>query len=209
MACFHRNPEPLSFPTPVILAAAGIQSPDHTPGLLCHLRRAGWSSRCSAWGVPADPHQVGWEKGLWIPTSVRMTGGSPGSHMRMKMACFHSNPESLLSPTPVILAAAGIQSPDHAPGLLCQLRRAGWSGRCSAWGVPADPHQVGWEKGLWIPTAVRMTGGSPRSHMGMKMACFHSNPEALLSPTPVILAAAGIQSPDHAPGLLCQLRRAG
>ena len=81
---------------------------------------AGWSGRCSAWGVPADPHQVGWEKGLWIPTSVRMTGGSPRSHMRMKMACSIVIRRPFLSPTPVILAAAGIQSPDQAPGLSCQ-----------------------------------------------------------------------------------------
>ena len=60
--------------------------------------------------------------------------------------------------SPVILAAAGIQSPDHAPRRLCQLRRAGWTGRRPSWTIPADPHQVGWEKGLWIPAAARMTG---------------------------------------------------
>ena len=60
--------------------------------------------------------------------------------------------------SPIILAAAGIQSPDHAPRRLCQLRRAGWTARRPSWTIAADPHQVGWEKGLWIPAAARMTG---------------------------------------------------
>ena len=38
-------------------------------------------------------------------------------------------------------------------------RRTEWTGRRPTWSVPADPLQVGWEKGLWIPTAVRMTEG--------------------------------------------------
>ena len=67
-------------------------------------------------------------------------------------------PEAVLSPTPVILAAAGIQSPDHAPRRLSRLGRAEWTGRRPTWTIPADPRQVGWEKGLWIPAAARMTG---------------------------------------------------
>ena len=67
-------------------------------------------------------------------------------------------PEAVLSPTPVILAAAGIQSPDHAPRRLCRLGRAEGTGRRPTWTIPADPRQVGWERGLWIPAAARMTG---------------------------------------------------
>ena len=85
-----------------------------------------WSGRRPTWSVPADPHQVGWEKGLWIPTAVRMTGG-------------------------------GVNDNDKA--LRKGRRRAGWTARRPTWSVPADPLQVGWGKGLWIPTAVRMTGG--------------------------------------------------
>ena len=95
---------------------------------------------------------------------------------------------------PVILAAAGIQNPDHAPRRLCQLRRAGCTGRRPPWTIPADPHQVGWEKGLWIPAAARMTDslvkatredenclfiviadGLARPRMRMKLAYFHNN----------------------------------
>ena len=75
----------------------------------------------------------------------------------------------------VILAAAGIQSPDYVPRLLCQLRRTGWTGRRPTWNIPADTHQVGWGKGLWIPAAARITMALSRPHMRMKMAYFHSN----------------------------------
>ena len=57
-----------------------------------------------------------------------------------------------------ILAAAGIKSPDYVPRRFCQLRRAGWTGRHPTWTIPVDPHRVGWETGLWIPAAARMTG---------------------------------------------------
>ena len=89
---------------------------------------------------------------------------------------------------------AGIQNPDHAPRRLCQLRRAGCTGRRRPWTIPADPHQVGWEKGLWIPAAARMTDslvkatredenclfiviadGLARPRMRMKLAYFHNN----------------------------------
>ena len=92
----------------------------------------------------------------------------------------------------VILAAAGIQILNHTPRPLCQIRHAKWTGRRPTNTIPADPHQVEWEKGLWIPTAVRMTGSMdknvlripaaaritealPRPRMRMKMAHFHCN----------------------------------
>ena len=84
-------------------------------------------------------------------------------------------PEAPLSPTPVILAAAGIQSPDHAPRRSCRLGRAAGTGRRPTWTIPADPRQVGWEKRLWIPAAARITMALSRPHMRMKMAYFHNN----------------------------------
>ena len=47
---------------------------------------------------------------------------------------------------------------EAAPRRLCQPRRVGWKGRRPTRSIPADPHQVGWEEGLWIPAAARMTG---------------------------------------------------
>ena len=55
--------------------------------------------------------------------------GSFDYHRILRHSCRNGNLEPILTPTPVILAAAGIQSPDYVPRLLCQLRRAGWTGR--------------------------------------------------------------------------------
>ena len=33
----------------------------------------------------------------------------------------------------------------------------------SPWNIPADTHQVGWGKGLWIPAAARMTGDNRKT----------------------------------------------
>ena len=71
--------------------------------------------------------------------------------------------------SPVILAAAGIQSPDHAPRRLCRLGRAAWTGRRPTWTISADPRLVGWEKGLWIPAAARMTGVGDKRASGFPL----------------------------------------
>ena len=62
----------------------------------------------------------------------------------------------------VILAAAGIQSPGNLPRRLCQLTRAGWKRRLRACTISANPYQLGWEQGLRIPAAARMTGDNRR-----------------------------------------------
>ena len=100
--------------------------------------------------------------------------------------------------SPVILAAAGIQNPDYVPRLLCQLRRAGWTGRRPTWNIPADTHQVGWGKGLWIPAAARMTGVGVK--MGSRFLLRQERRGIRLSSKTL---AVGLPRPErHGPGLL-------
>ena len=71
-------------------------------------------------------------------------------------------------------------------------KRAGWSGRRPIWSVPEDPHQVGASKGLWIPTAVRMTVGV----MTMTMPCAEGAKD-LLRPKYLYASVLGKVNPQH------------
>ena len=146
-----------------IFVATGAQCSDHASRQLSQPRRAGWTGRRPTWSVPVDPHQVGWEKGLWIPTAVRMTGvgvndnpDAPGGQAGVLPGEFLQT-RIRLDGRRALDSHCGENDggDDYEKALRGGRRRAGWS----TWSVPVDPHQVGWEKGLWIPTAVRMTGG--------------------------------------------------
>ena len=61
--------------------------------------------------------------------------------------------------SPVILAGAGIQSPDYAPTRSWQQIFGGWSAACPSASPSAQPSL---HTGLWIPVATRMTGWGSR-----------------------------------------------
>ena len=121
-------------------------------------------------GVPDQPDQIhNVRECPGMSRNVEFFRSPKLSPQALSRVC-HENRQSLpvcvvlkgngeFPPPPVILAAAGIQSPGPEPRRLCQLGRAEWTGRRLTWTTPAYPHQVGLEEGLRIPTAARVTGG--------------------------------------------------
>ena len=122
------NPEPFPSPTPVILAAAGIQSPfrpllpSFSPQRESRALSVPYSRHSRRSGNP-EPLSVPYSRhsrrsGNPEPLSVPLLPSfSPQRESRALSVPYsrHSrrsgNPEPFPSPTPVILAAAGIQSP--------------------------------------------------------------------------------------------------
>ena len=188
------NPRPLQCantvmaapnPTPVILAAVGIQSPYNVP-------TRSWPRR-----TPLPSFSPQWEsKAL----TMRQRG-----HGRAEPHSRHSrrsgNPEPLQcantvmaapNPTPVILAAAGIQGPYNAP-------TRPWPRR-----TPLPSFSPQWESRALTMRQHGHGRAGPHSRHSRRSG----NPEPLQcantvmaapNPTPVILAAVGIQSPYNAP----------
>ena len=188
------NPEPLQCantvmaapnPTPVILAAAGIQSPHNAPT----------RSRPPQAPLPSFSPQ-------WEPKALTMRqhrDGRAEPHSRHSRRSGNPGPIQCANtvmaapnPTPVILAAAGIQSPYNAPTRSRPRRTS----------LPSFSPQ-------WESRALTMR---QHRHGRAELHCRHSrrsgNPEpiqctntvmAAPNPTPVILAAARIQSPYNAP----------
>ena len=192
------NPEPIQCantvmvapnPTPVNLATAGIQGPYNAPT----------RSRPRRTSLPSISPQ-------WESRALTMR---QNRHGRAELHCRQSrrsgNPEPIQcvntamaapNPTPVILTAVGIQSPHHAP-------TRSWPRRTP---LPSFSPQ----------RESRALTMRQHRYVRPKRHCRHShrsgNPEpsqcantvmAAPNPTPVILAAAGIQSPHNAPTPLC------
>ena len=88
-------------------------------------------------------HRVSW-----------VTNPKPKKLRALRALCGKNVPSAL---PPVILAAAGIQSPDDAPTLRWQRGRGGNPA------MPSIPNQVERQPGLWIPAAARMTGAGALS----------------------------------------------
>ena len=132
------NPEPLWLSSPATLPAAGIRS--HFGYLPPSLSPQRESRATLVTFLPSLSPQR--ESGATLVTFPRH---SPRI----------GNPEPLWLPSPVFLAAAGIQSPRHAPGRLCQPgpRWVDWP--TSHLDRSSRPPSVGKEKCLWIPSAAR------------------------------------------------------
>ena len=70
-----RRTGPFQFP-PVILTAAGIQSPDYAPTRLWHQIFGGWAAASHpALSLQHNLHYT--QQGPWIPVATRMTGWGP------------------------------------------------------------------------------------------------------------------------------------
>ena len=145
------NPEPIWLPSPVTLPAAGIRS--HFDYLLPSL--APPESRAASFPVTRAAAGIRSHFDYLLPSLA------PHRESRAALVIFprHSrrsgNLEPLWLPSPVFLAAAGIQSPRHAPGRLCQPgpRWVDWP--TSHLDRSSRPPSVGKEKCLWIPSAAR------------------------------------------------------
>ena len=175
--------------TPVILAAAGIQSPYNAPTRL-------WSPQTP---LPSFSPQ----RESRAHTMRQHGHGRAEPHSRHSRRSGNPEPSQCANtvmaapnPTAVILAAAGIQSPYNAP-------TRSWPRRTP---LPSMPPQ---RESRTLTMRQHRDG---RAEIHCRQCRRSGNPEpiqcantvtAAPNPTPVILAAAGIQSPHNAPTPLC------
>ena len=170
--------------TPVILAAAGIQSPHNAPTPLC---------------PPQTPLPSFSPQRESRAHTMRQHGhGRAEPHSRHSRRSGNPEPSQCANtvmaapnPTAVILAAAGIQSPHNAPTPLCppQTPLPSFSPQRESRALTMRQHGHGRPK--------PHSRHSRRSGNPEPLPCANTV-MAAPNPTPVILAAAGIQSPYNA-----------